>query len=62
MNLPSKLKHYLGNPNLKRINMPLQLTEDQIREFIRCSKNPVYFIENYVKIITLDKGFVQISL
>ena len=42
--------------------MPMQLTEDQIREFIRCSKDPVYFIENYVKIITLDKGFVQISL
>jgi len=42
--------------------MPMQLTEDQIREFIRCSKDPVYFIENYVKIITLDKGFVQIKL
>jgi hypothetical protein len=42
--------------------MPMQLTEDQIREFIRCSKDPIHFIENYVKIITLDKGFVQISL
>lgn len=62
MNLPSKLKHYLGNPNLKRINMPLQLTEDQVREFVRCAKDPIYFIEHYVKIITLDKGFVQISL
>ena len=62
MNLPTRIKHYLGNPQLKRINMPLQLTEDQIREFIRCSKDPIYFIENYVKIITLDKGFVQISL
>jgi hypothetical protein len=60
--ITAKLKHYLGNPKLKRVNMPMQLTEDQIREFIRCSKDPVYFIENYVKIITLDKGFVQISL
>ncbi len=42
--------------------MPLQLTEDQVREFVRCAENPIYFIENYVKIITLDKGFVQISL
>ena len=42
--------------------MPMQLTEDQVREFVRCSQDPVYFIENYVKIITLDKGFVQISL
>jgi hypothetical protein len=62
MNLVARVKHYLGNPNLKRVNMPMQLTEDQIREFIRCSKDPIHFIENYVKIITLDKGFVQISL
>lgn len=62
MNLPTRIKNYLGNPKLKKVNMPMQLTEDQIREFIRCSKDPVYFIEHYVKIITLDKGFVQISL
>jgi hypothetical protein len=57
-----KLKHYLGNPHLKRINMPMQLTEEQVREYVKCAKDPIYFIENYVKIITLDKGFVQISL
>jgi hypothetical protein len=62
MNLPNKLKHYLGNPKLKRINMVLQLTEEQVREYVKCAENPIYFIENYVKIITLDKGFVQISL
>jgi hypothetical protein len=62
MNLAARVKHYLGNPNLKRVNMPMQLTEDQVREFIRCSEDPIHFIENYVKIITLDKGFVQISL
>ena len=42
--------------------MPMQLTEDQVREFVKCAKDPTYFIENYVKIITLDKGFVQIEL
>jgi hypothetical protein len=42
--------------------MPMQLTEDQVREYVKCAKDPVYFIENYVKIITLDRGFVQISL
>ena len=42
--------------------MQLSLTEEQIREYIKCSKDPIYFIENYVKIITLDKGFVQIKL
>ena len=62
MNLPTRIKHYLGNPKLKRVNTTLQLTEDQVREYFRCAKDPIYFIENYVKIITLDKGFVQISL
>lgn len=62
MNLAARVKHYLGNPQLKRVNMPMQLTEDQVREFVRCSQDPIHFIENYVKIITLDKGFVQISL
>ena len=62
MNLPNKIKHYLANPRLKRINMQLSLTEDQVREYVKCAKDPLYFIENYVKIITLDKGFVQISL
>jgi hypothetical protein len=56
------MKHYLGNPKLKRINMPMQLTEDQVREFVKCAKDPDYFIQNYVKIVTLDKGFVQINL
>ena len=62
MNLPTRIKNYLGNPNLKRINMQLSLTEDQVREYVKCAKDPLYFIENYVKIITLDKGFVQIKL
>lgn len=42
--------------------MKMSLTEDQVREYVKCAQNPEYFIENYVKIITLDKGFVQISL
>jgi hypothetical protein len=60
--IAAKLKHYLGNPKLKRVNMSMQLTEDQVREYVKCAQNPEYFIENYVKIITLDKGFVQIEL
>jgi len=42
--------------------MAMNLTEDQVREFVKCAQDPTYFIENYVKIITLDKGFVQIEL
>lgn len=60
--IAGKLKHYLGNPKLKRVNMAMNLTEEQVREYVKCAQSPEYFIENYVKIITLDKGFVQIEL
>jgi len=60
--IAAKLKHYLGNPKLKRVNMAMNLTEDQVREYVKCAQSPEYFIENYVKIITLDKGFIQIEL
>lgn len=53
---------YLNNPQLKRANVNIQFTEDQIAELDKCSKDPVYFIENYIKIITLDKGIQSIQL
>ena len=47
---------YLGNPNLKPANVPVHFTPKQVEEYMKCQKDPIYFIENYVKIITLDKG------
>ena len=53
---------YLGNPNLKRANIAQNFTDEQVEEFIKCSQNPVYFITNYIKIISLDKGLVPFDL
>jgi hypothetical protein len=50
---------YLGNPNLKKANTAIEFTQDQIYEFMRCKENPVYFANNYVKIISLDEGLTQ---
>jgi hypothetical protein len=50
---------YLGNPNLKKANTPIQFTEENIIEFLRCKDDPVYFANNYVKIVSLDEGLVQ---
>ena len=47
---------YLGNPLLKKANTPIEFTQEQIEEFILCKKDPVYFANNYVKIVTLDHG------
>ena len=47
---------YLGNPLLKKANTPMEFTQEQIEEFIKCQSDPVYFAKNYVKIVTLDHG------
>ena len=53
---------YLGNPNLKRANIAQNFSDEQVSEFIKCSNDPVYFIVNYIKIISLDKGLVNFDL
>ncbi len=50
---------YLGNPNLKKANTQIEFTEDNIREFLKCKEDPVYFARNYMKIVSLDEGLVQ---
>ena len=50
---------YLGNPNLKKANTPIEFTEDQIAEFIKCKNDPVYFAHNHIKIVSLDEGLTQ---
>ena len=53
---------YLGNPNLKKVNVPVEFTQEQIQEFDNCSKDPLYFIKNYVKIVSLDEGLVPFEM
>ena len=47
---------YLGNPLLKKANTPIQFSQDQIVEFVKCKSDPVYFAKAYVQIVTLDHG------
>ena len=49
-------KTYLGNPNLKAANQKVRFTKKQVEEFLRCQENPIYFIANYIQIVTLDHG------
>lgn len=55
-------KNYYLNPNVKKINIKEEYTKEQIAEYIKCSQDPIYFIEKYVKIITLDKGLMPLIL
>jgi hypothetical protein len=53
---------YLGNPNLKKANVSQAFTPDQVEEYVKCSKDPVYFIKEYIKIISLDKGLIPFTM
>ena len=53
---------YLGNPNLKKVNTPVEFTKEQVLEFRKCENNPVYFIQNYVQIVSLDEGLVPFNM
>jgi len=53
---------YLGNPNLKRANVQIEFTPEQIQEYARCMEDPAYFIENYIKIVSIDEGLVPFDL
>ena len=53
---------YLGNPNLKKINIPQEFTKEQILEYQKCAADPIYFMETYVKIVSLDEGLVPFKM
>jgi hypothetical protein len=55
-------KNYLGNANLKAINVRLSYTLEQIEEYKKCAEDPIYFITNYCKIVTLDHGLQTFNL
>ena len=52
---------YRDNPLLKRVGVKVPFTEEQVEEYIKCAKDPVYFAK-YMKIITLDEGLVPFDM
>ena len=53
---------YLSNPNLKKIGVDIEFTQDQIQEYIKCAQDPIYFVKNYIKIVHVDKGLIPLDL
>ena len=53
---------YLGNPNLKKANVAQNWTKEELVEYQKCMESPQYFIENYVKIVSLDEGLVPFKM
>jgi hypothetical protein len=53
---------YLGNAQVKKDGVQQGWTKEDVQEYQRCMKDPVYFAETYGKVINLDKGLVPFKL
>ena len=60
--MTSKKTGYLGNPNLKPAGKEIKFSKEQVEEYIKCSKDPIYFITKYIKVVSLDEGLVPFNL
>ena len=56
------INHYLGNPLLKKANVQVEWTKDQILEYQKCMQDPLHFCKNYIKIVSLDEGLVPFDV
>ena len=53
---------YSGNPQLKKAYVKIEWTKEKLDEWIKCSKDPVYFAKKYIKIISVDEGVVPFNM
>lgn len=53
---------YLGNPLLKKSRQATEWPPELIAEFAKCKFDPEYFARNYIKIVHVDKGLVNLDL
>jgi len=60
--MTNKKTGYLGNPNLKQSGVNIGFNENQVKEYIKCSKDPAYFIQKYIKVVSLDEGLIPFNL
>ena len=56
------METYLGNPNLKKANVAQEWTKEEVEEYTKCMNDPLYFIQEYIKIVSLDEGLVPFKL
>lgn len=53
---------YNGNALLKKKGVQINWTQEQITEYVKCAKDPIYFSENYIQIVHVDHGLIPMRL
>lgn len=48
-------KGFEGNFNIRGAGIPIEWDEHKLSEFMKCEKEPLYFIQTYIKIRNVDK-------
>ena len=55
-------KGYNGNALITPYDYQHAYTQAELDEFVKCANDPIYFIRNYVKVVNVDKGLVNLDL
>lgn len=53
---------YRDNPLLKRAGVQIKFSKEQVEEYMKCAKDPVYFAETYIKIVNVDQGLMPFKM
>ena len=53
---------YNGNVNLKALGVPMNFSVQQAMEYVKCQDDYLYFIKNYCKVVSLDRGLIPFQL
>lgn len=53
---------YNGNILIKKAFVRHELIADHVAEFRKCKRDPIYFIETYCRIVSLDEGIIPFRL
>lgn len=51
-----------GNDNVVKPNIQQSFDDHQMAELAKCAADPIYFIETYCKIVSLDKGIIPFKM
>jgi len=52
------LEGYRDNVNLKPYGIKIDFTPQQVKEYVKCASDPIYFARKYMKAVSLDEGLI----
>ena len=56
------METYRGSTLLKKTNVSVAYTQEQVEEYIKCSNDVEYFISKYIRIVNVDKGLIPFEM